>query len=65
MGSHIKNRLLERTPQDALLGNELSSSPREVRFSEQEFSTGITISNIKYHHLESQNDKLFILFMIS
>ena len=58
-GSRARAR---RTPQDRLPGNELSSSLREVRFSEQEFSAGIPVSNIKYDHLGLQNDTLFYLF---
>ena len=41
------------TPQDGLLGNESLLSLRELRFSEQEFSAGIPVSNLKYDHLES------------
>ena len=48
--SHTKTR---RTPQDGLLGSESSSSLREVGFSEQEFSAGIPVSNIKYDHPRS------------
>ena len=51
-----------RTPQDRLLGIELSSSLREVRFSEQEFATSTTVSNIKYDHLGSQIDNIFYRF---
>ena len=51
-----------RIPQDGLLGNKLLSSPKEVRFSEQEFSAGTPVFNIKYDHPESQNDNLFYPF---
>ena len=50
--------LFGRTPQDGLLGIELSSSLREVRFSEREFSTSISVSAIKYDHPGSQNNNL-------
>ncbi len=62
IGSHVRDGLSRRTPQDGLLVKELSSSLREVRFSEQEFPASIPISNIKYHHLDSQNDNLFYPF---
>ena len=52
----------EHTLQDGLLESESLSSLREVRFSKQEFSTTIPVSNIKYIHLRSQNDNLFYLF---
>ncbi len=57
--SNAKDGLSGRTPQDGLLARELSSSLREVRFSEQEFSAGIPVSNIKYQHPGSQNDNPF------
>ena len=57
--SHAKAR---RILQDGLLGSELSSSLKEVRFSEQEFPTCKPISNIIYNHLESEIDNLFYLF---
>ena len=50
------------TPQNRLLGSELSSSLREVKFSEQEFLTSTPVSNIKYDHPGSQNDNLFYPF---
>ena len=50
------------TPQDWLLGSESSLSLIKVRFSEQEFSTGTPVFNIKYDHLESQNDSFFYPF---
>ena len=52
----------EHTFQDGLLRSESSSSLKEARFSEQEFSTGILVSNIKYDHPGSQNDNLFYPF---
>ncbi len=57
--SYVKDGLSRRTPQDGLLTSESSSSLREVRFSEQEFSAGIPVSDIKYHHLGSQNNNPF------
>lgn len=58
----VRDRVPERNPQDKLLANKLTSSLKEVRFSEQEFPTGKPVSNIKYHHQESQNNNLFYLF---
>ena len=61
--SDIRRRAREgRTPQDELLGSELSSSLKEVRFSEQEFSADTLVSNINYDYLRSQNNNLFYLF---
>ncbi len=37
-GSHARDGLSGQTPQDGLLTSELSSSLREVRFSEQEYT---------------------------
>ncbi len=48
--SHIKDGLLGFTPQVVRLRSESSSSLREFRFNDQEFTTGITLSNIKYNH---------------
>lgn len=53
IGSRAKDGLLRRTPQDRLLVSELSSSLKEVSFSEQEFPTGKPVSDIKYHHPSS------------
>ncbi len=61
-GSSVKDGLSRRIPQDGLLTSELSSSLREVRFSEQEFPADIPISDIKYHHPGSQNNNPFYLF---
>ena len=44
-GSHAK---AGRTSQDGLLGSESLLSLRKLRFSEQEFSLGTPVSNIKY-----------------
>lgn len=49
----IRDGLPRRTPQDRLLGNDLSSSLRKVMFNEQEFLANIPLSNIKYNHLRS------------
>ena len=49
-----RNRIrVRRTPQNGLLRNELSSSIREVKFSEQEFLADTPVSNIKYDHIGS------------
>ena len=58
-GSRAKDGLSRHTPQTGLLASESSSSLREVRFSEQEFPAGKPVSNIKYHHLGSQNNNPF------
>ncbi len=60
--SHTRDCLSGRTPQNGLLVSESSSFLREVRFSEQEFPTGIPVSNIKYHHPGFQNNNLFHSF---
>ena len=60
--SYARDGLAGRTPQAGLLGNKLSSSLREVRFSDQEFATNISVSNIKYNHSGFQNNNLFYLF---
>lgn len=49
----------EHTLQDWLFRRELLASLREIKFSDQEFIAGISISNIKYNDLESQNHNLF------
>ena len=49
-------------PQARLLRSKLSSSLREVRFSEQEFLTSTLVSNIIYNYLGLQNNNLFYLF---
>lgn len=59
---HIKNSLSGRTSHDGLLGSELSSSLREIRFSDQEFATSTSVPNIKYNHLRSQNNNPFYFF---
>lgn len=46
-GSRARNILLRCTPPDKLLGNELSSSLREVKTSDQEFAIGILVFYIK------------------
>lgn len=55
----LTNILSRHTLQDGLLANELLSSLRKVRFNKQEFSSGKPISDIKYHHLGSENNNLF------
>ncbi len=66
-GQSLNNKSLRdilpgRTPQAGLLGSESSSSLREVRFRDQEFAAGISISNIKYNHPGFQNNNLFYPF---
>ena len=53
---------VRHTPQDGLLGSELSLSLSEVRFIEQEFSAGTPVFNIKYDYPRSQNHNLFYPF---
>ncbi len=60
--SCVKDSLSRCTPQDGLLASELSSSLKEVRFSKQEFSAGISVSDIKYHYSGSQNNNSFYPF---
>ncbi len=55
-GSRTKDDLSRRTPQAGLFGSKSSSSLRENRFSDQEFATGISISNLKYNHPEFQTN---------
>ena len=50
------------SPQNKLLGNELSSSVREIKFSKQKFPAGIPISNIKYYHPGLQNNNFYYFF---
>ena len=57
--SRAKDDLSGRTPQDGLLASQLSSSLKEVKFSEQEFPAGKPVSNIKYHYPDFQNDNSF------
>ncbi len=57
--SHARDGLSGRTSQDGFLASESSSSLREVRFSEQEFPAGISVSDIKNYHPGSQNDNPF------
>ncbi len=52
----LRDMLSGRIPQAGLLGSESSSSLREVRFKDQEFTTGTPISNIKYNHPGFQNN---------
>lgn len=48
--SCAKDGLSGCTPQDELLANKSSLFLREIRFSEQEFPAGKTVSDIKYHY---------------
>ena len=61
-GSCAKDGLSRQTSQTGLLEYKLSSSLREVRFSDQEFAAGIPISNIKYNNPKFQNNNFFYLF---
>ena len=45
-----------------LLGSELLSFLKKIRFNEQEFVTSILISNIKYNYLGLQNNNPFYFF---
>ena len=60
--SRTKDSLIGHTSKAGLLRSKLSSSMREVRFNNQEFTTSIPISNIKYNYLRFQNKNLFYLF---
>lgn len=60
--SYVKDILSKHTLLNGLFGTVLSSSLKEVRFTEQKFSTGILISNIKYNHIRLQNNNPFYPF---
>ena len=60
--SCARDNLSGCTLQDGLFASESSSSLKKVRFSEQEFPTGKSVSDIKYHHQGSQNNNLFHSF---
>ena len=62
IGSYTRDGVSRHTLQAGLLANELSSSLREVKFSEQEFSAGKLVSDIKYYHSGSQKNNLFYSF---
>ena len=57
--SRTKKDLSERISQVKLLKNELSSFLKEVKFSNQEFAVGISVSNLKYNHSRFQNNNSF------
>lgn len=57
-----RDSLLRYTPQDQLLISKSLASLREIQFSKQEFLTGKPISDIKFSHLDSQNNNLFYSF---
>ena len=61
-GSCARDSLSGRTLQTRRFGSELSSFLRKVRFSNQEFTAGIPVSNIKYNHPIFQNNNLFYPF---
>ena len=50
-----------RTPRNGLL-SELSSTFREVTFSEAKFPADTLVSDTRYEHPRSQNNNLFYLF---
>ncbi len=58
----LRDMLPRHTPQAGLLESELSSSLREVRFSNQEFIASTPVSNIKYNHFGFQNNNPFYPF---
>ena len=60
--SNARDGLSELSFQAGLFASKSSLSLKEVRFSKQEFSTGKPISDIKYHHSGSQNNKPFYSF---
>ena len=60
--SHARDGLLGHTSHAVLLGNELSLSLKEVRFSDQEFAAGTPISNIKYNYPGFQNNNHIYAF---
>ena len=57
--SCTRDGLSGRTSQDKFYASELSSSLRKITFSEHEFSASKLVSDIKYHHLSSQNNNVF------
>lgn len=63
--SYTNNRLLGHISLNRLFVNELLFFLREVKFSEQEFSTSEPISTIKYYHPGFQNNNLLTHSMIS
>ena len=60
-GSRAKKSLSGHTLQAELFASELSSSLREVRFSEQVFPASKHVLDIKYHHPSSKNNNSFYL----
>lgn len=60
--SYARNSVLECCRQDRLLTSELSLFLIGVRWSEKDFLTGKSLSDIKYYHLGFQNDNLYYLF---
>ena len=61
-GNRARNCLSGRTSKNELFVNESSSSLIEVRFGKQDLPADKLISDIKYHHLYSQNDNLLYPF---
>lgn len=55
----LRNMLFGRIPQDGLFACQLSSSLREIRFSEQKFPVNKPVLDIKYHHPDFQNNNVF------
>lgn len=58
----VKNILLGYNPHDRLFVSKLLSSWREVWLNKHKFFASISIFDIKYNHLELQNDNIFYLF---
>lgn len=54
--------LLKRTFYNKQLGNKLTLSLREIKFSDKKFNTEIFVFNIIYHHIGFQIDNHFYLF---
>ena len=61
-GSYIRNILLRRILWAGLLGSELSSFLREIKFSNEGIAASTSVFNIRYNQLRFQNNNLFYLF---
>ncbi len=60
--SRVSDGLSGHTPQTGLLRSESSSSLRDIRFSDQKFAAGTSVSNIEYNRPRFQNNNSFYLF---
>lgn len=60
--NYTRNSLSKHMSLDGLLVNNLLSSLRKFKFSEQKFYVSKLLSNIKYHSPGTQNNNLFHLF---